>query len=129
MWLLPERGHNEMSFDSTLGLDRPCPRYWYLASCVVIDAFISGEVHAHSWVFAGILLILLMYMTARRFVEIGCSRWWAIPYALLTFGPCLVLFLAPRVDVRLIALGMAVLQVPAVVWPKKKTGVPAATAQ
>jgi hypothetical protein len=109
-----------MSFENKLGLDRPCPRYWYLASCVVIDAFLSSEVHARSWVFAGVLVILLMYMTARRFVETGWSRRWAVPYALFTLGPCAVLFFGSRMDVRLIALGMAVLQVPAMAWPGKK---------
>jgi hypothetical protein len=61
-----------------------------------------------------------MYMTARRFVETGWSSWLAIPYALFTISPCAVLFVGPRMDVRLIGLGMAVLQVPAMVWPKKK---------
>lgn len=118
-----------MSIENKLGLDRACPRYWYLASCVVIDAFLSAEVHAHSWVPVSVLVILLMYMTARRFVETGWSRWWAIPYALFTISPCAVLFFGPRMDVRLIALGMAVLQVPAMVWPKKKAPVSIAEAQ
>jgi hypothetical protein len=118
-----------MSFENKLGLDRPCPRYWYLASCVVIDAFVSGAVHAHSWVSAGVLVVLLIYMTARRFVETGWSRWLAIPYALFTISPCAVLFFGPRMDARLIGLGMAVLQVPAMAWPKKKAPVSMAAAQ
>jgi hypothetical protein len=118
-----------MSIENKLGLDRPCPRYWYLASCVVIDAFISSAVHDHSWVSAGVLVVLLMYMTARRFVETGWSRWWAIPYALFTLVPCAVLFSGSHMDVRLIALGMVVLQVPAMVWPKKKAPVSMAGAQ
>jgi hypothetical protein len=64
-----------------------------------------------------------MYMTARRFIETGWNRWSAIPYALFTISPCAVLFFGPRMDARLIALGILVLQVPAIVWPKKKTEV------
>jgi hypothetical protein len=76
-----------------------------------------------------VLVLLLTYMTARRFIEIGWSRWRAIPYALFTLSPYAVLFLVPLVNVRLITLGNLLLQVPAIAWPKKKDAVSEAAAQ
>ncbi len=70
------------------------------------------------------MVLLLMYMTARRFTDIGWSRWWAIPYALLALSPVAVLFFIPQMDARLITLGNLFLQIPVIAWPGKKGIVP-----
>jgi len=111
-----------------LGLNRPCPPLWYLLSCVWIDVALEGEVYHRAWVLGGALVLLLMYMTARRFTDIGWSQWWAIPYALLTLCAYSVLFFTPHTNGRIITLGALLLQVPAIVWPKKTgTALPSAS--
>jgi hypothetical protein len=99
---------------------RPCSRHWYLFSALLIDTLLGYEVGEHAWLFAGAFVLLLAYMTARRSADIGWIGWWAIPYALLTLSPYAVLFFVQHADVRLITLGIVLLQVPAMVWPKRK---------
>jgi len=112
-----------------LGLDRSCPRLWYLVSCILIDAALAGEVYHRSWALGAIVVLLMIYMTARRFTDAGWSRWWAIPYAAFTLSPYAVLFFVPHLNARLVALGNILLQLPAIVWPKKENAVPLAAAQ
>jgi hypothetical protein len=106
-------------------LDKPCPRVWYaITTAVFIDGPLGGEVRSQAWALVSGFALLLIYMTARRFTDIGQSRWWAIPYGLFTVSPYATLLLMPGVDVRLIVLGVIALQLPAMVWPKKKPPVP-----
>jgi hypothetical protein len=103
--------------------DRPCSWHWYLFSALLIDTLLGREISERAWLFAGALVLLLVYMTARRFSDIGWHQCWVIPYALLTLSPYAVLLFVPHANVRLITLGIILLQVPAMVWPKKKAAV------
>jgi hypothetical protein len=110
-----------MYFIDLLRPDRPCSRLWYLIStALLIDLPLESEVRNHAWVLAGALVLLLVYITARRFIEIGWNRRWAIPYALFTLSPYAVLCFHPDANVRLITLAVVLLQVPAMVWPKRR---------
>ena len=100
---------------------RPCSWHRFLFSALLIDALLGREVTEHIWLLTGLLVLLLVYMTARRFDDIGWGRWLAFPYALSTLCPYAVLFLYPEANVRLITPVVIVLQVPAMVWPRKRT--------
>jgi len=118
-----------MTIMDQLVFNRPCSWHWYLVSALLLDTLLGREVTEHSWLFAGALVLLLMYMTARRFTDIGCTQWWAIPYSLFTLSPYSVLFFISNANVRLITLGIVLLQVPAIVWPKRKEAVSATCAE
>jgi hypothetical protein len=122
-------GFKRMKIIDQLVPNSPCSWHWYLFSALLIDTLLGREVSEHAWLFACALVLLLVYMTARRFADIGWGRWWAIPYALFTLCPYAVLFLHPEANVRLITLVVVLLQVLAMVWPKKKTAVTVAEAR
>jgi uncharacterized membrane protein YhaH (DUF805 family) len=118
-----------MAIANRVILSSPCSRHLYFFAALLIDALLGQEVNTQAWVFAGVLVLLLGYMTARRFTDIGWSQLWVIPYALLTLSPYVALLFAQHADARLITLGVLVLQVPAMIWPKKKAPVSMAAAQ
>jgi hypothetical protein len=105
-------------------LKNPCPRHLFFFTALLIDALLGFELSRRGWVSAGVLVLLLAYMTMRRFADIGWNSGWALPYTLFMASPYTGAFFIWRQDVRIATLGVILLQLPAMAWPKKKDGAP-----
>jgi hypothetical protein len=97
---------------------RTYPRYRYLISVIAfIDFPLWVEARHRAWAVAMILLLLMAVLAGRRFAEIGWHRAWAIPWCFVTISPLALLYFFPTVNPWLALICVAVLQVPAMLWP------------
>jgi hypothetical protein len=102
---------------------RVYPRLHYVITTVVFVDFPLGlAVQHHAWFFIGVIGLVLLILTVHRLIDIGWQRGWAVPLCCVGMSPALILYARPSVGLWWILGCMAVLQVPVMAWPKKKTG-------
>ena len=108
---------------------RVYPRYRYVVSTIVFSDFpLELAVRYHEWIFIGVIALVLLFLTVHRLIDIGWQRRWAVPLCCVGMSPAMVLYSRPSVSLWLILGCMAVLQVPVMAWPNKKTGTALPTA-
>jgi len=102
---------------------RVYPRYRYVVSTLVfLDFPLELAVRYHEWLFVTVIALGLLFLTVHRLIDIGWQRSWAVPLCCVGMSPALILYARPNVSLWWILGCMAVLQVPVMAWPKKKTG-------
>lgn len=101
--------------------NKPSSWHLYFISALLLDTISGAAISNHAWLYAGFLVMVLVYVTARRFIEIGWFRYWAVLYAFFTLSPYSILCFYSHTNVRLITPVIVILQIPAMIWPRRKT--------
>jgi len=99
---------------------RPCPRGLYIVFVALFDSTYGALASRHHWILAGMPLLLLLYMTAQRFADIGWNGWLAVPYTMLVLTPYTALLVSPGNHAQLLRVAVLILQLPAMVWPRRR---------
>jgi uncharacterized membrane protein YhaH (DUF805 family) len=96
-----------------LKLNAPYPRYWYVIAVPVCgNVPLGASIRGRAWIYVAVLVSALVYVTARRFVDIQWPRWWAVPYSLLSLSPYALLYRYPHMSLALVTIAVIVLQSP-----------------
>jgi hypothetical protein len=103
----------------------------YAISVLLIDSDVGEYLHRHlariegwpwgpAWTILPFYAPLLAYVTLCRFLDVGWTRWIAIPYSILTFSPYLLLFGGYTTNYWIPVAGAIVFQLPAILAKGKR---------
>jgi hypothetical protein len=121
-----------------LTLRQPVGRAWYTVACVLfIDIDLQFRLRAdllsrHGATNLGVLfdalffLLLMFWLSAARFIDLGLRKLWALPYSVITLAPFAMLYLAPSLNPWIATAGAIILQTPAMLANSKERKSPAA---